>query len=231
MLKKETVSCNHCQAAEFCLPVGINPIDMSRLEHLVKRRFTLKKGAHLFRQSDPFSAVYAIQSGSFKSYSDTSDGREQIRGFYFLGELLGVEAMGTKVFPFSAQALEESQVCEVPYEALLTLSADIPELQRRVFHLMGESASMGGNVALNASATERLARFLLTLSSRLKCRGSDSLVITLPMTRQEIGNYLGLAIETVSRLFSSFQESGVLVVNGRTISLLKLRELQRLACQ
>lgn len=225
-------ACSTCSLRELCLPVGLDSEDLQRLDKLIDRRQRIKSGQHLYRLRDPFQALYAVRSGFFKTYELCGDGREQINGFHMTGEIIGLDAISAENHGCNAVALEDCEVCVIPFQRLETLLHDIPSLMHQFHRLMSrEIASDHGMMLLlgTMSAEEKLAAFLLNLSERLAARGLSATVFHLSMSREEIGNYLGLKLETVSRAFSKFQDQGLLLVERRNLTLLDVPGLRRLA--
>jgi CRP/FNR family transcriptional regulator len=222
------VACSSCNLRELCLPVGFSDQELKRLDGMVATRLAIRRGQTLFRSGDPFEAVYAVRTGFFKT---SEDGRDQVTGFQMAGELLGLDGISTDHHSCDAVALEDSQVCVIPYAELQLLTHEFPELQRQFHKVMSREIVRDQGVMLllgSMRAEERLAAFLLNLTQRLQARGFSPSSLVLRMTREEIGTYLGLKLETVSRCFSRFQEDGVLEVKQRQIRILDHEALQRL---
>ncbi|MBS0592537.1 MAG: fumarate/nitrate reduction transcriptional regulator Fnr [Proteobacteria bacterium] len=225
------VACASCNLRELCLPVGIAEADMPRLDAMIAQRRSVRRGELLFRNGDPFDAVYAVRTGFFKTRVSSHDGRDQVTGFQMAGELLGLDGISTERHSCDAVALEDSQVCVIPFEQLESLSREFAELQRHFHKIMSREIVRDHGVMLllgSMRAEERLAAFLLNLTQRLEARGFSGTALVLRMTREEIGTYLGLKLETVSRCFSKFQEDGILQVRQRQISVLDPQALRRL---
>ncbi|MED5622421.1 fumarate/nitrate reduction transcriptional regulator Fnr [Ideonella sp. BN130291] len=225
------VACSSCNLRELCLPVGLSGADLQRLDGLVATRRAVPRGQTLFRIGDPFKAVYAVRTGFFKTRVSAEDGRDQVTGFQMAGELLGLDGISTDRHSCDAVALEDSQVCTIPYEDLESLSREFTELQHQFHKIMSREIVRDHGVMLllgSMRAEERLAAFLLNLTKRLQARGFSPSALVLRMTREEIGSYLGLKLETVSRTFSKFQDDGVLEVKQRQIRVLDQAALQRL---
>ena len=207
---------------ELCLPVGLNTREIEALDILINTRRRISKGEALYRSGDRFQALFAVRTGFFKTCLLHEDGREQVTGFQMMGELLGMDAISTDSHGCDAIALEDSDVCEIPFDALEQVSAEIPTLQRH-FHrtLSREIVRDQGLLMLLGSmrAEERLAAFLLNLSERFHDRGFAKDDFILRMTREDIGSYLGMKLETVSRTFSRFNAEGILCVQGKTIHI------------
>jgi CRP/FNR family transcriptional regulator, anaerobic regulatory protein len=224
-------ACSSCGLRELCLPVGFNEAEMTQLDRLVAQRLSVKRGAPLYEAGKPFEALYAVRTGFFKTCTSSEDGREHVSGFQMAGELLGLDGISTDHHTCSAVALEDSQVCVIPYAQLESLSRDFSELQRQFHRIMGREIVRDHGVMMllgSMRAEERLAAFLLNLAQRLKARGFSSTSLILRMTREEIGTYLGLKLETVSRCFSKFHDDGVLKVHQRQVQILDEAALQAL---
>jgi len=192
-------------------------------------RLPIKRGEHLFRLGEPSDSVYAARSGFFKTKLLLEDGREQVTGFHMAGELMGMDGIGTERHTCDAVALEDSEVCVIPFERLEVLSREMEALQRHFHKVMSREIVREHGVMLllgSMRAEERLAAFLLNLSQRLSTRGYSPSEFILRMTREEIGSYLGLKLETVSRVFSKFQEEGSIAVQQKNIRILDPKGLR-----
>ena len=220
--------CAQCHAAALCLPAGLKTEDLVLLDEAIKEKRLLKKGDILFEASDEFKNFYAVSDGALKTLSVLEDGREQVQRFYFEGEIIGLDAVDSGFYEGTCQALSETLVCIVPFDELLETARQMPDLQRQLLNIMSYRLRLDRALPHNSSAKERLAAFLLNLSQRLKsCQASQE--ITLPMSRADIGNHLGLAVETVSRTLSELHEEGVLSAKGKTVKIACLDELKQLA--
>jgi len=222
------VACQDCSLFELCLPVGLGDADVALLDGLIKRRRVLKRGEYLFRPYDPFVYVYAVRSGSLKTYTPIRDGADQVSGFHLPGELLGLDAIYTRRHPCGAVALETTGVCELPLDRLAELGGATTNVQRQMLRIMSRQILHDQTLQVllcKRSAEERLAALLLSLSNRYKRRGFSATEFHLSMSRQEIASYLGLAEETVSRLFTRLQEQGLIEVLRRQVHLLDLGRL------
>ncbi len=225
------VACSSCSLRELCLPVGLNPHDLEHLDTLVATRRSVARGDQLFRSGDAFQSLYAVRTGFFKTCVTAEDGRDQVTGFQMAGELLGLDGIGTDRHTVDAVALEDSQVCVIPFEELERLSREFNNLQHQFHRIMSREIVRDHGVMLllgSMRAEERLAAFLLNLTQRLQARGFSGTSLILRMTREEIGSYLGLKLETVSRTFSKFQDDGLLEVKQRQITILDQGGLQQL---
>ncbi|MBT70862.1 MAG: Crp/Fnr family transcriptional regulator [Gammaproteobacteria bacterium] len=225
------ISCASCRLNELCLPIALNKTEIHQLDEIVERNRPYKKGDHLYRQSDEFKSVYAVRSGSFKSYvlSDTGQGR--VTGFFLPGEIIGMDGIASKHYANSTQALEHSSICEIPFSQLEKLSHQLPNLQHHFFAIMGNEIAKDQQIHTLLSsytAEERTASFLLGLSSRYARVSLSPSRFLLPMTRSDIGEYLGLTVETVSRIFTALQRKGLIEVNNREIELLNIDTLRKI---
>ena len=223
------VLCSSCHLRELCLPCGMEGSDVERLDNLMFSRRRLKVGQSLYRAGDRFEFIYAVRSGTFKTSLDLADGREQVSGFYLGGELMGLDGVAHGQHASSATALEDADICAIPYAHLTALSAANTGMQHVVSRLMSREIVREHSLMLllgSMNADERLAAFLLNLSQRLKARGYSPTEFHLRMSRAEIGSYLGMKLETVSRTFSAFQQQGLLEVDKRHI---RIADLERLA--
>jgi len=227
-LRDIKVACQECSLKEICLPVGIGQEDLDRLDAIIDRKRPLARGEHLFRVGDSFQSIYAVRSGSLKTYTTSQDGQEQVMGFQLPGELVGLDAIAEDSHPLAAKALETTSVCEIPFTDLESLSGQIGGLQRQLLRVMSqEIRDDEHNMVIlgQKSAEQRLAAFLISLSNRFRRRGFSATQFNLSMSRSDIGNYLGLALETVSRLFTRFQNEGLLQVDRKHIELLDREKL------
>jgi len=224
--------CKDCSLATMCLPLALHDNEMDTLDNIVKRGKPLRKNEMLFRQGDTFNSVYALRSGTIKTFSVNDAGVEQITGFHLAGELIGLSGMDGERQPLSAVALETTSVCEIPYERLDDLTASMPGLRRQVMRLMSREIRDDQQMMLLLSkktADERIATLLINLSARFRSRGYSANRFRLAMSRNDIGNYLGLAVETVSRVFTRFQQQGLIAAEGKQIDILDHAELCALA--
>jgi CRP/FNR family transcriptional regulator len=225
------VACKHCSLATLCLPMGLDPGDLDRLEDIVKRARPLHRGDFLFREGDRFRSLYVVKTGSVKSFAPSAEGGEQVLGFHLPGELIGLDAIEKDAHICSAKALETAAICEVPFSRLEELTATIPSLQHQMYRLLSKEIAHDTDMLLllgKKRAEERLAAFLVSMSKRLQKRGLSPTDFHLSMSRHEIGNYLGLAVETVSRLFTRFQEEGLMQVDRKHIQLHAMDALESL---
>lgn len=224
--------CTNCSLKELCLPIGLNPEEFKQLDAVVKQGRRVKKGEFLFHTGEAFTSLFAIRTGFFKTTINTQDGRDQVTGFFMSGEMMGMDGLGGNAYTCDAVALEDSDVCELPFGQLDELGKYLPRLNLHFFRMMSREIVRDQNVMLllgNMRAEERLAAFLLNLSDRLHCRGFAAHDFILRMSREEIGSYLGLKLETVSRTLSKFGQEGLVEVEYKHIRLLKPERLKQLA--
>jgi CRP/FNR family transcriptional regulator len=229
-LPRLKATCSSCSLRELCLPVGLSSDDMDRLDRLVLVRRPVKRGEYLFRANDPFDSLYAVRAGFFKTKLLLEDGREQVTGFQMMGELIGLDGIGTERHTCDAVALENSEVCVIPFERLEHLSREMEVLQHHFHKVMSREIVREHGVMMllgSMRAEERLAAFLLNLSQRLMARGYSPHEFNLRMTREEIGSYLGLKLETVSRVMSRFQDDALITVAQKNIHIKDSAGLRR----
>lgn len=225
-------SCAHCSLQQLCLPAGIDAEELRRLDEIVKLRRPTQRNERLFRIADPLVSLYIARDGAFKTVSLSEQGEEQIVGFHLPGELIGLDALGHGVHRCEAIALTNANVCEVPLTQLTAVAAQLPRLQQQLLRVIGQGMGRDQdhlNMLVKRQANERIALFLHGLSERYQLIGQSALQFKLPMSREDIANYLGLALETVSRGFTRLQEDGVISVHGRLIGISDQRHLNRMA--
>lgn len=224
--------CSSCSLHTLCLPTGLEDPDMQRLDKIIGRRRRVQRDSNLYRMNDPFTKLYAIRVGHFKTFQINSAGEQQITGFQMPGELLGMDAIGANRHHCGAVALEDSEVCEIPFAKLEELFAEIPTLLRHFHRLMSQEITREQNAMLllgGMRAEQRLAVFLTNMGARYAARGYSASNFQLRMMREDIGNYLGLTIESISRLLSRFKKGGFLKVSNREIEILDPVRLKALA--
>jgi CRP/FNR family transcriptional regulator, anaerobic regulatory protein len=212
--------------------MGISNQELDALESIINRRRPLHRGDYLYRPGDRMEALYAVRSGSVKTSALSDDGQEQVTGFHLPGELLGLDAISEGTHPCSARALETTSVCEIPFDRLEDLASRVPGLQRQLFRIMSREIQSDEHLMTllaKKSSDARLAAFLLSLSNRFGERGFSRQEFNLTMSRNDIANYLGLAVETVSRLFTRFQENGLLSVDRKLIQILDMDRMHEVA--
>lgn len=225
------VACSNCNLRELCMPLGLSTEELDRIDEVVAARRKIKRGTTLFRNGEKFVSLYAIRTGFFKTCVACEDGRDQVTGFQMAGEVIGLDGIVNDHHTCDAVALEDAEVCVMPFERIEELSREVTSLQRHVHKIMSREIVRDHGVMLllgSMRAEERLAAFLLNLTQRLQARGFSASALVLRMTREEIGSYLGLKLETVSRTFSKFQEEGMLEVKQRQIRILAQDKLQSL---
>jgi CRP/FNR family transcriptional regulator len=222
--------CSNCHLRDLCLPCGLEGSDVQRLDGLLFGRRRIRTGETLYRAEDRFQFIYAVRSGTFKSSLTLADGREQVSGFHMAGELMGLDGVAHGRHASAATALEDAEVCAIPYAHLSELAAGSADMQMVMARLMSREIVREHSLMMllgSMNAEERLAAFLINLSQRLKARGYSSHEFHLRMSRAEIGSYLGMKLETVSRTFSAFQQQRLLEVDKRHIRILDLEALAR----
>jgi len=230
-LERLKTVCSTCSLREICMPMGLSQTDLDKVDGLVQVRRSVKRGDHVFRSGESFHALYAVRAGFFMTSSLTEDGRDQVTGFQMAGELLGMDGIGSGKHACDAVALEDSELCVIPFPTFEELSLQIPALQQHMHRVMSREIVRDHGVMMllgSMRAEERLAAFLMNLSQRYSARGFSANEFILRMTREAIGSYLGLKLETVSRLFSKLQEDGIITVNQKRVSITNVARLRSL---
>ena len=225
------VACSNCNLRELCMPVGLNDDQLKRIDDVVAVRRKIKRGATLFRNGEQFTSLFAIRTGFFKTCVATEDGRDQVTGFQMAGEIIGLDGIVNDHHTCDAVALEDAEVCVMPFDRIEELSREVNALQHHVHKIMSREIVREHGVMLllgSMRAEERLAAFLLNLVQRLHARGFSQSELVLRMTREEIGSYLGLKLETVSRTFSKFVEEGIVEVRQRHVRIVNSDALKQL---
>ncbi|QBY55780.1 fumarate/nitrate reduction transcriptional regulator Fnr [Cupriavidus oxalaticus] len=220
--------CANCMMRHICMAASLEADDVERLDRVMQGWRTIRQGERLFRAGDPFRSLYAVRAGSFKTMVTPERGKEQISGFYMAGDAIGMDGICEETHTSDAIALEDSVVCVIPYHLLEALCREIKPLQRQLHRMLSaEIVREASQMMLlgNMSAEQRVANFLLSISARHRERGYSATSFVLRMTREDIGSYLGVTLETVSRTLSKFQQEGLLAVRGKSVELLNLDAL------
>lgn len=226
------INCQNCGINQLCLPYTLDDNSLNKLDSIIERKRPYQRGDTLFRAGEPLISLYAVRSGSLKSYILNDSGEMQITAFHLPGDLIGFSSISEQSYQGFSEALETSMVCEIPYENLELLSGQVPSLRRQIMRLMSEEINTDKrmlSLVTSRNAEARVATFLLELSSRFHKRGLSSTEYRLSMTRAEIGNYLGLTVETVSRLLGKFQKESLIEVDGRFVKLLQINRINEIA--
>jgi CRP/FNR family transcriptional regulator, anaerobic regulatory protein len=229
---KLKAACSSCSLRELCLPAGLDPQELQKLDGTIKRRRPVRRGDYLYRTGGELHSLYAIRTGFMKSCALREDGREQIAGFHMMGDLMGLDAIGSSRHVCDAVALEDSEVCEIPFAALEQLARDMPSLQQHFHRIMSREIVRDHGVMLllgTMRAEERIAAFLLGLSQRFAARGYSPNEFHLRMTRQEIGSYLGLKLETISRVLSRLHEENIIALRAKHVKIVDMNALRGLS--
>ncbi|MFK8068942.1 MAG: fumarate/nitrate reduction transcriptional regulator Fnr [Gammaproteobacteria bacterium] len=223
------VECQDCRLSEICLPRGLVKSEMEKLDKIVNRGRPLSRGSVLYHQGDTLNSLFAVHSGSLRSYTVTEDGTEQTLGFYFPGELVGLDGLQDSIYGCTTVALEMTSVCELPFDKLQELCALLPSLQSQMMRLLGKELSDDHDIHLllgTRTARERLAAFLLSLSKRFSERGFSATEYNLSMSRNDISNFLGVTTETISRQLTAFDNEGILKVMYRNVKIKDIKKLE-----
>jgi CRP/FNR family transcriptional regulator len=228
---KSAVPCSSCCLQGVCLPCSLPADQLAAFDDIITVKKRVARGAALFRCGDGFDTLYAVRSGAFKTVSTSRNGDEKITGFYLPGEVVGLDAISSARHTFNAVALEDSDVCAIPFARLESLAARMPQLQRQLFRVLSSDISRDQGLMLllgNMTAEQRLAAFLLSLSRRHERLGYSPIRFHLRMTREDIGSYLGLTLETISRLFARFQREGLIASQQRDVELKNVEGMREL---
>jgi len=220
--------CSNCSLRDLCVPMGLTRSEVEKLDKVVEMSRTLREGEHLFRKDDTMRSIYAVRSGTFKSYLIDRDGEEQVLGFHLPGELVGLDAIHSDQHQCSVLALDTATACGLPFNQLSELAGHIPGLQRQIMRLLSKEIGASVPLAGDYSAEERMATFLQDLAHRLGERGYSPTDIHLAMSRRDIANYLRLATETVSRVLKKFQNKGWIEVDRRQLRIVDSQALNDL---
>lgn len=224
--------CAVCSFKKLCLPVGLDDNAVSRLDKIIGRRRRIARDEHLYRMDQPFNSLYAVRFGHFKTAQVNLRGEQQITGFQMAGDLLGMDAIGAGRHACSAVALEDAEVCEIPFARLQELFGEMPQLLQHFHRIMSQEITREQNVMLllgNMRAEQRFAVFLLNLSARYQARGYSASSFQLRMSREDMGDYLSLTIESVSRLLSRFRKQGWISIENRDLTILDRAALEALS--
>ena len=232
ILNIQPSNCHNCRMSALCLPLALDSSSLDRLDKVIERGRPIHKNKYIFHGGDPFRAVYAIRSGVVKSFCISDDGSEQVTGFYLPGEIFGWDGIDNNTYSNTATTLETTALCEIPFARFEEISRTMPILQKHFMRLMAKELTSDQELIgllAKSSAEERVASLLLSLSSRLKRQHLSATQFRLPMSRADIGNYLGLTVETVSRVFSRFQSFDLILCDKKEIEIINLNGLSALA--
>lgn len=228
--RSDTLRCSTCSMRAICMPQGLTPDELKRMEALICPSRTIRQGETIYRANDSFQSIYAVRVGSFKTVVMHRDGREQVTGFHLAGDSLGLDGVSSGHHSCDAVALEDSKVCIIPFHLLETMCREVKVVQQHLHRMMGSEIVRESSQMMllgTMSAEQRVATFLLNLSDRLRLRGYSPAEFHLRMTREEIGSYLGIKLETVSRMLSKFQRDGLVDTHGKDIRILDHESLVR----
>ncbi len=225
-------NCHNCRMSALCLPLALDVGSLDRIETVIDRGRPLHKNQFIFHAGDRFESLYAIRSGAVKSYCTSDDGSEQVTGFYLPGEIFGWDGIDSGNHKNTTLALQTTALCEIPFARFEELSQNVPQLQQHFMRLMAKEITADQELITllaKSSAEERVASLLISLSNRLKRQHLSATRFRLPMSRADIGNYLGLTVETVSRVFSRFQSFDLIRCDKKEIEIINLPSLSALA--
>ena len=222
--------CSDCGLHRICLSSGLNGDELKCFDEIVSSNLKFQSETYLYRQGGPFQGLFAIKSGSTKSCIVSADGHEQIVGFQFPGDILGLDSFEFHLYSSSVIFLENSVVCHFPYDRFNRLCNRVP----RLLHVLLSHASQENThdhemlMTINQkTAEERIAFFLIEITHRLHLAERTEATLHLPMRRNDIGNYLGLTKETVSRIFTKFERDGIITVSGKNLQITDQYQLEQ----
>lgn len=226
-----STTCSKCSSKSWCLPSSLNERHVSQLDRMIGKRRSVERNSMLFRVGDPFRSLYIIHGGQFMTFQESARGKQNVVGFHMTGEILGLGAISTSFQDNNALALEDSNVCEIPFRCLEELCAEVPTLQQHFHRVLSSEITrqQGIKRMLGARAEQRLAIFLLDLSLRYAGRGFSGLHFQLLMSRELIGSYVGLTMESISRLMSKFRQNGWISIDGKNIRIYNYGAIKALA--
>lgn len=231
-MQRSAINCQDCGFSQLCLPFSLSDQEMTKLDDIIQRKRPLHKGDMLFESGTPLKSLYAVRTGSFKTFTLTEQGEQQITGFHLPGDVIGFDAINTEQHASYAEALETGMICEIPYNNLEALLGQLPKLRQQMMRLMSQDIQADQQMLLllnRKTAEQKLATFLNHLASRYGKRGFSSKEFRLSMTRSDIGNYLGLTVETISRLLSKLHKDQIVEVDGKLITINDAAALSQLA--
>jgi CRP/FNR family transcriptional regulator len=223
------LKCSQCALGKLCLPMGLDHQDMALLEKIIEPSSPFKENDAVYKSQQHFERIFAVKSGMFKTVVIDANGNEHIVGFHLPGELFGLDAIYPQKYISTAISLGTSSVCGINYNDLENLATKLPSLQRQLFSLMSKEVHTSQALTVEHAADQKLAGFIITLSSRYKQRGYSETRINLMMPRRDIANHLNMAAETVSRLFKRFQKEGLLDIKRTDLNILNMEGLRQLA--
>ena len=226
------INCQTCSMRHLCIPKSLNEKEIIKLDAIIERSHPAQKGERLFSDASPLIALYAIRSGTVKSYTLNDQSTEQITAFHFGGEVLGLDAIATGKHSNFASALETAMICKIPYQKLTLLARSCPSLYKKLLRLLSEEIKLMQNIVLlhaNKNSEQRLAHFIHKMSNEYALRGFSSKEFKLSMSRTDIASYLGLTVETISRLLSRFQKEGIITISAKSILILDMDAICLLA--
>ena len=223
-------ACINCNVSELCLTSGLSSREVELLNALIVQCIKVRNNNPLYRIGDPFGSLYGVRVGSFKTSQLTVDGRERVTGFPIAGDILGLDAICSNTHSCNAFALEDSEVCLMPFARLEALAQKVPQLQRNISKFLSREIIHDQNMLFvmgNMNSDERIATFFLNLSQKFKARGYSSNEFVLKMQREEIGSYVGLRLETVCRSIGNLRNQALLEISGRNVKIVDMERLQR----
>lgn len=224
-------NCQNCSLTQFCLPTGLDKNELEQLDNMTKQRHPIQRGTFLCRTNEPMHALFAVRSGSMKTFYTETNGKHQINGFMLPGDIIGLESITKRCHGNNAVALETTSICEIPFISTERLSATFPTLQHQLFRVLSNAIAteQSHNRLRNKRAQQRIATFILQLSDKFERLSFSANNYKLSMTRSDIANYLGLAVETVSRIFTQLQKHDLITIENKQVTIHNHEKLHQLA--
>lgn len=224
----ESRFCGTCAFSSVCMVAGYGKPELAQLQCVVEHVGPFRAGEHVFRTGEPFRAIFAVRSGTVKTFMVDKEGREQVLGFYLPGEVIGLNAIYPEYFPCDAVALDTAYFCRFSFPAMSALASRVPAVQQHLFRMLSKELGTASLLAGDHSADERVAAFLMDLAGRYAARGFSATRYRLSMSRGDIANYLRLAAETVSRVLGRLRVQKLVAIEGRELELLDPQSLRRI---
>jgi CRP/FNR family transcriptional regulator len=225
-------SCTHCSLKKICFPYGLNSDELISFEDSVDKTHKIAKKQKLFSRGDPLTSVYAIKAGSIKTYLSTSKGQAQVLGFHLPGDLLGFDGFANNEHTSDAIAMEDTLLCELPIGNFENLCETLPGLRKVMMQQVGAEINRHHSLVLTLGqmqTEERLSTYLLRLSCYYKTRGYSCTQFNLPMARHDLANFLGMAPETLSRMFARLEKQNILSIKKREVTIQDIEALTELS--
>ncbi len=225
------IHCNRCSVSQSCVVSQLSHEETEKMNALIKKMAIIDTGEHLYHQNDDMKNIFALFSGCCKEYSLDKEGNEKINNFYFPGDILALESISTKKHIFSTLALQKSQLCLIPCETLFLTMQESPMFLRQFTYMISQKIRHNNDIPITTNAKQRIAAFLINIFERLQVNEipQEQICLSLPMSQFDIANYLGLAHETISRIFHLFQKNDLIKITHKKIDIINIHFLKSVA--